>query len=258
MEIFNTLKNTFATIHFAFKKTSLDHLASEFVLIPPAQAKESQRLLEDKPLASFDSKEVIKLKKTASAAPIVNETRVYCVVNKYNELVKASSRLIYSPSIKAKPIYCLFLSKHDALDFLYKVAYSHPSSFKKSGLGINSFSLKQYFDIAKKNKLNADIVLLNDLQEIESLLHKSKRIQGNFKFVINKKVDFSQPTADILAYRLNPYDKGNSFSSLVFLKIDDALDFWRNTEKITKKRPIIELFPIAPFELENAIFTKNM
>lgn len=260
MEIFNTIKNTLVAVSLPLKNINFTKLTSHLVFISPAQASDNDKLIETTILPAFNSTDTIKVKSNFSDEdyPIVKETRVYCIVNKYNELIKASSRFVYSSSIKSKPIYCLFLSKHDALDFLYKVAKSHPSSFKKSGLGVNSFSLKQYFDIVKKNRSNSDITLLNDLQEVEFFFRNAKKASGKFKYIVHKKVDIGKPISDVLAYRINPYDKENPFSNLVFLKLEEAIDFWKDISTTRNRRLTVELFPISPYLLENAIFTNDI
>jgi len=257
MEIFNTLQTTLQTLTCSIQTLKFNKLAPTIFSISPAQAAEYPTTIKaNQELPSFSNSNRIKLDSPINSIEplMVHETRVYCVVNKYNELVKASSRLIYSSNTKAKPIYCLFISKHDALDFLYKIANNSPSSFKKSGLGINSFSLKQYFDLVKKNKSNADMILLNDLQELEAFINKSKSVSGKYKYVINKNVNFKQPISDMLAYRINPYDKSNNFSHLSFIHLDDAINFWKTNLNTNQRRLTIELFTISPKMIEKANF----
>lgn len=259
MYILDIVKDNIVFFTSSFQRLNIDNVGRVFLPLRAEASSIQDVSLSNRKESTFTSTQV-KLNKPSSRTGEMQETRVYCIVNKYNELVKASSRLVYSPSIKSQPIYCLFVSKQDAIDFLYKIASNEPKAFKKSGLGINSFSLKDFSNLVEKSKNSSQVFLLNDLQELDSFMSKSKPSSKKFTFTYDKGVNFAQPFNGILAYRVNPSYKDNPFLDKYYLKIDDAVEQWsifcqNNTDNIPKKyqRPLIQLCTLTQAELHKFI-----
>lgn len=254
MYFFNAVKDNIVFFTSSLPKLTFDKLNATFGVLK-AEASQTESILSKNSVSSLKTAE-LNIKNNFFE---VQETRVFCIVNKYNELVKASSRLFYSSSIKSKPIYCLFLSKQDAIDFLYKIANTESSAFKRAGLGLNSFSLKEFFKIVDQNKNNGQIFLISDLQEVEAFMKKSKFSSKDFNFTFDKNIDSSRPFNGLLAYRLNPQYKDSPFLNKCFLKVDDAIEEWYSFSKsnpdLAKKfrKPVIQLSIISQEQLRNIV-----
>ena len=188
-------------------------------------------LIKDKKLGGL---EVNNSKKNSSFFPykLEKKTKVYFVVNKYNELVQASSRLYSFNSQKLKPIYFCFLSKSDAVDFLYKIAMSDPIAFKKTGLGINSFSLEKFKQVSNKSKNMSDMVLINNLSEVEALYSNSLKNYKNISISNKNDIVGKKTINNILCYRIcEP-----SLSEQLFLTLEDVQDKWNEFSNDHKKQ----------------------
>lgn len=255
MYFFDAVKDNIIFFTSSLPKLTFDTLNANFGVLK-ADASQTEAILSKNSESSFNTSQINIKDKLFEE---VQETRVFCIVNKYNELVKASSRLFYSSSIKSKPIYCLFLSKQDAIDFLYKIANTESSAFKRAGLGLNSFSLKEFFKIADQNKNNGQIFLISDLQEIETFMKKSKFSFKDFNFIYDKNINSSKSFNGLLAYRINPQSKDSPFSNKCFLKVTDAVEEWYSFSKtnpdIAKnlRKPTIQLSIISQDQLRNIL-----
>lgn len=139
MQIIDFIKEKFGFSTETFSKTNVDRLSENFSFL-----KEKFSVTNQPSRVKKEFKINNKAKKIDTISTI-KETKVFFIVNKFNYIVKVASRFVNIDYSTPKPIYFLFLSKHDAIDFLYKVAMENPLYFKKSGLGISTFSWKRHF-----------------------------------------------------------------------------------------------------------------
>lgn len=185
---------------------------------------------------------------------LYKKSSVYCIVNKYNEVLRMDSRIIFYKSSKPKPLYFLFMSKHDAIDFLYKVANNNPKAFRRFGLGINSFDIDKSIELIKTKSDRFQFLFINSLQDIEDFLNIKKLPKSsNFKSITdNKTIRIKNPVLDkLLIYRINSYRKDPNLSKMIFLNTNDALKYWKNyldENNINKKRRLVLKLSALSFE----------
>lgn len=226
----------------AFQKRSLakDKISSDLTKLELVRdtTKQPDPIL-DKTLNLIQQKYVYEFK-IPQYAVIVN-TPVYVVVNKFCEVVNTSSSQGHGIVNQSKiPHYYFFLSKQDAIDFIYKIAQNRPRYFKRMGLGINSVSLDQYF---KKYSPNNITSLISSTEEFETFIKKRNLASDNIYKSPNAdpNFDFDRNKSLLTAYRIKEVPKRFKKAQLesdltkIYLKLDDAM----KDERVQKGLPII-------------------
>lgn len=185
------------------------------------------------------------------------DTLVYCVVNKFNEIVNSTS---YTPDAfpKNRPLYCFHLSQQDAIDFIYKVSKDRPRYFKSMGLGINSITLKNYLKNYLPNSLNKNtlITLVSCVEEYETFIkaknlsfenvYKSPDANRDFNFDRNKSLFLAYRVKNIPGYfgKVEPEPEVNK----LYLKLEDVM----KDERVQKGLSVtIEVGRISELDLRS-------
>lgn len=195
--------------------------------------------LFDKTLTPIEKKYEYEFKIPQSAV-IVN-TPVYVVVNKFCEVVKTSSSQSSGLLNQSKTShYYFFLSKQDAIDFIYKIAQSRPKYFKRMGLGINSIPLDQYL---KKYRPNNITSLITSTEEFETFIKKRNLASDNIYKSPNADPDFGfdRNKSLLMAYRIKYVSKRFTKPqpepelTKIYLKLEDVM----KDERVQKGLPVM-------------------
>lgn len=251
MQIIDFIKEKFGFSTETFSKTNVDRLSENFSFL-----KEKFSVTNQPSRVKKEFKINNKAKKIDTISTI-KETKVFFIVNKFNYIVKVASRFVNIDYSTPKPIYFLFLSKHDAIDFLYKVAMENPLYFKKSGLGISTFSLKKTFLTIENRKKDTDILLINELKDVETYLGDFKVSTPKYRLFLNNKIRQYAKLSKFLVYRIKSLPRKNQTTDNIFLKAEDAVNFWDNyiinCTGMKKKRLVLEMCLMPYEEVKNLV-----
>lgn len=251
MQIIDFVKEKFGFFTKTCPKKEADNLSENFSFL-----KEKFSKIKNPSAVKKEFKINNKAKKI-DLIQSVKETKVFFIVNKFNYIVKISSRFLNLDQSTPKPIYFLFLSKHDAIDFLYKVAMENPLYFKKHGLGISTFSLKKTFLTIEKRKKDTEILLINELKDIETYLGDFRVSTPKYRLFLNNKIRQYAKLSKLLVYRIKSLPKKNQTTDNIFLKAEDAINFWDNyiinSTRLKKKRLVLEMCLMPYEEVKNLV-----
>ena len=175
----------------------------------------------------------------------LNATRIYCVVNRYNEVLSIDSRSFAIGPFRPKKLYFMFVSQHDALDYLYKISDFKPNYFRKFGLSVNSFSFKECVRLSMKNSDRCRFAYVSDLRELEEFFNLTySDSKEDFKLALEKLMeeDDLDSESSLLMYRIHSYRRDPELAKVIFLNTSDAKEYWKNylaLNKLDKRKKLV-------------------